>query len=105
MLPAVLCSPKEFSDQERRFSVIANAFFIDGLIEACNAADDLFGLERLKASLALAAGLLPHTVTDTLVSTVDRWSGLPPGDDLTLVIVDWTSAGHSGASTLTSGSV
>lgn len=79
--------------------------YTDGLIEACNATDDLFGLERLKASLAQAAGLPPHAVTDTLVSIVDTWSGLPPGDDLTLVLVDWTSAGHSGASTLTSVSV
>jgi sigma-B regulation protein RsbU (phosphoserine phosphatase) len=76
--------------------------YTDGLIEACNAGDDLFGLERLKASLAQAATLHPHAVTDTLVSTVDAWSGLPPGDDLTLVLVDWTSAGRSGASTLTS---
>jgi sigma-B regulation protein RsbU (phosphoserine phosphatase) len=63
--------------------------YTDGLIEACNADDDLFGLERLKATLSAATGLHPERVTDDLLTTVDRWSGRPPGDDLTLVLVDW----------------
>ena len=61
----------------------------DGLIEASNADDDLFGLERLKTSLSAATGLHTERVTDDLLTTVDRWSGRPPGDDLTLVLVDW----------------
>ena len=63
--------------------------YTDGLIEACNADDDLFGLERLKGSLTAATGLHSEGVTDDLMTTVDRWSGRPPGDDLTLVLVDW----------------
>ena len=63
--------------------------YTDGLIEACNGDDDLFGLERLKASLSAATGLHSERVTDDLLTTVDRWSGRPPGDDLTLVLVDW----------------
>jgi sigma-B regulation protein RsbU (phosphoserine phosphatase) len=63
--------------------------YTDGLIEACNADDDLFGLERLKASLTAARALRSEGVTDDLLTTVDRWSGRPPGDDLTLVLVDW----------------
>ena len=63
--------------------------YTDGLIEASNADDDLFGLERLKASLTAATGVHPEGVTDDLLITVDRWSGRPPGDDLTLVLVDW----------------
>jgi sigma-B regulation protein RsbU (phosphoserine phosphatase) len=63
--------------------------YTDGLIEACNADDDLFGLERLKASLTAGTGLHPEGLTDDLLITVDRWSGRPPGDDLTLVLVDW----------------
>jgi sigma-B regulation protein RsbU (phosphoserine phosphatase) len=66
--------------------------YTDGLIEAADADDDLFGLERLKATLATAVALRPQAVTDTLLSTVDTWTGRPPGDDLTLVLVDWTSA-------------
>jgi serine phosphatase RsbU (regulator of sigma subunit) len=63
--------------------------YTDGLIEASNADDDFFGLERLKASLTAATGLHSEGVTDDLLTTVDRWSGRPPGDDLTLVLVDW----------------
>ena len=63
--------------------------YTDGLIEACNADDDLFGLERLKTSLSGATGIHSERVTDDLLTTVDRWSGRPPGDDLTLVLVDW----------------
>ena len=63
--------------------------YTDGLIEACNADDDLFGLERVEASLSAATELHPKRVTDDLLTTVDRWSGRPPGDDLTLVLVDW----------------
>ncbi len=63
--------------------------YTDGLIEACNGDDDLFGLERLKASLSAAAGMHSEGVTDDLLNTVDKWSGRPPGDDLTLVLVDW----------------
>ena len=63
--------------------------YTDGLIEACNADDDFFGLERLKATLSAATGLQSERATDDLLTTVDRWSGRPPGDDLTLVLVDW----------------
>lgn len=66
--------------------------YTDGLIEGQNAADDFYGLERLKASLAQSADLQPHAVTDRLLSTLDTWSGQPPGDDLTLVLVECTSA-------------
>ena len=63
--------------------------YTDGLIEASNADDDLFGLERLKASLTAATGLHAEGLADDLLITVDRWSGRPPGHDLTLVLVDW----------------
>ena len=67
--------------------------YTDGLIEAANAADELFGLDRLKATLAAAAGLQPHTATDALLTTVDTWSGQPPADDVTMVLVDWRPGG------------
>ena len=65
--------------------------YTDGLIEAANAEDDLFGVERLKGTLADASALPPEVLADHLLTTIDRWSGQPPGDDLTLVLVDWTS--------------
>ena len=66
--------------------------YTDGLIEASDARDDLFGLDRLKSTLASVAGLRAEAVADSLLRTVDGWSGRPPGDDLTLVVVDWTDA-------------
>jgi sigma-B regulation protein RsbU (phosphoserine phosphatase) len=65
--------------------------YTDGLIEAASADDNPFGLERLKAALAAVAGLQPDAVTDSLLKTVDTWSGQPPSDDLTVVLVDWAS--------------
>ena len=65
--------------------------YTDGLIEAANAADDLFGLERLKLAFAAADGLESHAVVDAPVDDLDTWSGQPPADDLTIVLVDWTS--------------
>jgi phosphoserine phosphatase RsbU/P len=65
--------------------------YTDGLIEAADGHDNLFGLERVKATLAAASGLPPDGTADHLLKTVDRWSGRPPGDDLTLVLVDWTT--------------
>ena len=66
--------------------------YTDGLIEAANADEDLFGLERLEESLAAAAGLPADAAANALLSAVDAWSGRAPGDDLTLVVVDWTAA-------------
>ncbi|WP_157899047.1 PP2C family protein-serine/threonine phosphatase [Luteitalea pratensis] len=63
--------------------------YTDGLIEACNADDEFFGIERLKASLTAATARHAEDATDDLLTSVHRWSGRPAGDDLTLVLVDW----------------
>jgi sigma-B regulation protein RsbU (phosphoserine phosphatase) len=65
--------------------------YTDGLLEAANAADDFFGLERLKAAFAVAAGLRAHAAIDNLLATLETWSGQPPADDLTVVLVEWAS--------------
>jgi serine phosphatase RsbU (regulator of sigma subunit) len=62
--------------------------YTDGLIEAANATDDLFGLERVKSALATAAALSPDAAADALLATMDAWSGRPAADDLTIVLVD-----------------
>jgi len=67
--------------------------YTDGLIEAANAVDDLFGLERLEPAFAAAGHLPPDAATDLLVHTVDTWSGQAPADDLTLLLVDWDVTG------------
>ena len=64
--------------------------YTDGLVEAANAADDLFGLERLKNALAAGAGLPPNAAADALLGEMDGWSGQPASDDLTIVVADWS---------------
>lgn len=65
--------------------------YTDGLIEAANAEEDLFGIERLKATLTDASVLPPEVLADNLLTAIDRWSGQPPADDSTIVLVDWGS--------------
>jgi phosphoserine phosphatase RsbU/P len=64
--------------------------YTDGLIEAEDANEDFFGLERLKATFADASGLQPEAAADNVLNTIDNWSEQPPGDDFTMVLVDWT---------------
>ena len=64
--------------------------YTDGLVEAANAADDLFGLERLKNALAAGAALPPNAAADALLGAMDAWSGQPASDDLTIVVADWS---------------
>jgi len=78
--------------KERQDSLRADDRFVlytDGLIEASRA-DDLFGLERLKATLAATAGRDTPAAAHDLLTAVDAWSGQRPGDDLTLVVADWS---------------
>ena len=62
--------------------------YTDGLVEAANATDDLFGLERVKRALATTAALSPEAAADALLNEMDTWSGRPAADDLTIVLVD-----------------
>jgi phosphoserine phosphatase RsbU/P len=64
--------------------------YTDGLVEAANAADDFFGLDRLKNALAAGAGLPPNAAADALLGAMDAWSGQPASDDLTIVVADWS---------------
>jgi phosphoserine phosphatase RsbU/P len=66
--------------------------YTDGLVEAANAADEQFGLERVKTSVASSLPLSADGAADALLHDVDTWSGRPAGDDVTLVLLDWTSS-------------
>ena len=63
--------------------------YTDGLVEAANADDDLFGIDRLKSAFASTAGLTAQAAADQLLQAIHTWSGRPPADDLTVVLVDW----------------
>jgi sigma-B regulation protein RsbU (phosphoserine phosphatase) len=62
--------------------------YSDGLIEAANRSDDQFGIERVERALAASLALPPDAAADAVLAAKDAWSGLPPADDLTLVMVD-----------------
>jgi sigma-B regulation protein RsbU (phosphoserine phosphatase) len=62
--------------------------YTDGLIEAANRSDDLFGIERVEDALAASSHLTTDAAADAVLAARDRWSGLPSADDLTLVLVD-----------------
>jgi phosphoserine phosphatase RsbU/P len=65
--------------------------YTDGLVEAPNTSDELFGLERVKSAVTSGLALSPDQAADALLRDVDTWSGRPPSDDLTIVLVDWAA--------------
>jgi sigma-B regulation protein RsbU (phosphoserine phosphatase) len=74
--------------------------FSDGIVEAMNTTREMFGFDRLTATLAaLADGADAHTILATLVEAVRQHSGgAELHDDITLVVVRALSgavAGHA----------
>jgi serine phosphatase RsbU (regulator of sigma subunit) len=69
--------------------------YTDGVIEAANAADDLFGVEQLERALASTSTLTPDAGADAVLAAMDAWSGLPAADDLTLLMVEARGAARS----------
>jgi serine phosphatase RsbU (regulator of sigma subunit) len=62
--------------------------FTDGLPELRNAADELFGYERVQEVFRAASAGGPQAVVDALFATADAFRGThPPDDDMTLVAV------------------
>jgi phosphoserine phosphatase RsbU/P len=62
--------------------------YTDGVMEAANAADEEFGLDRLTAVLAETAALDLSAQADAILAGLAAWRGtVPPGDDVTLVLL------------------
>jgi sigma-B regulation protein RsbU (phosphoserine phosphatase) len=60
----------------------------DGVVEARDAAEEMFGMERLRRVLQSAAGLRAETIIQQLVTTVDEFRGdVPPGDDMSVLVL------------------
>jgi serine phosphatase RsbU (regulator of sigma subunit) len=72
--------------------------YTDGLIEAANRSDDFFGIEGVEDALASAASLAAAAAADAVLAAKEAWSGLPPTDDLTLVVIDRSHPPHPDAS-------
>ncbi len=65
--------------------------YTDGIIEAANAAGDLFGWKRFKDLITSHASLSAVKFADLLIQRISNWSGKHFGldDDLTLVVADF----------------
>jgi serine phosphatase RsbU (regulator of sigma subunit) len=60
--------------------------FTDGVTEAVNAANEMFGDERLEQLVKAIAGLSAAQIKDRVLEEVLVFTrGLPQGDDITLI--------------------
>jgi serine phosphatase RsbU (regulator of sigma subunit) len=66
--------------------------YTDGLVEAIDANEELYGIERLSAAFAATAARTPDEAADRLIAAVDAWGSGVPSDDLTLVVIDTVPA-------------
>lgn len=62
--------------------------YTDGLVEATNASDEPFALERVTSALEEAAALPPDAALARILERNRVWAGPSASDDLTLVLVD-----------------
>jgi sigma-B regulation protein RsbU (phosphoserine phosphatase) len=66
--------------------------YTDGVLEAMNKRDELFGKHRLKQSIEDDANLSADRFCDALMGKLEAWAGIGLGqtqpDDVTLVVVD-----------------
>ena len=70
--------------------------YTDGIIEAANAAGDLFGWSRFKEFITSHANLSVGNFADGLIQHISSWSGKhideALDDDLTLVVADFKNS-------------
>jgi len=62
--------------------------YTDGILEASNAGGEFFGEDTLNNLLTKTRGMSPGTAADSIISSVQQWSG-KQDDDLTVLICDY----------------
>jgi phosphoserine phosphatase RsbU/P len=73
--------------------------FSDGVTEAMNAADELYGNERLHADLRAASALAPQEMVRAIKAKVDGFTREAPHfDDVTMLALRWLPEGSQGKS-------
>jgi sigma-B regulation protein RsbU (phosphoserine phosphatase) len=75
----------------------ADTLFVysDGVPEAMNSSDELFGFDRLAASLAARASDLPADLVSAVKADVDAFAGsAPKADDVTMLALQWSPDQH-----------
>jgi sigma-B regulation protein RsbU (phosphoserine phosphatase) len=78
-------------DLEERTGVVGPGdllvLYTDGITEAMDAEQELFGMERLRAAVAAGAGATAQQVVDSIVQAVGRFTGdVPCSDDITILV-------------------
>jgi len=61
--------------------------YTDGITEAKNPADELFGDERLQMAMRYHQGSAERMADDIVDSVVEFTSGRPQSDDITLLVI------------------
>jgi sigma-B regulation protein RsbU (phosphoserine phosphatase) len=83
--------------QERTVTVMPGDtlfVFSDGVTEAMNAADELYGNARLHADLCVASAFRPDEMVRAIKAKVDLFTGdAPKFDDVTMLALRWQPAG------------
>jgi sigma-B regulation protein RsbU (phosphoserine phosphatase) len=93
-LPLGISRNAEYHDREMTLGA-ADLLFIysDGVPEAMNPADELFGFDRLTASLAAHHSDPPHDLVTAVKAEVDAFAGTAPkADDVTMLALRWSPA-------------
>jgi sigma-B regulation protein RsbU (phosphoserine phosphatase) len=69
--------------------------YTDGILEARNPSEEMFGAERFMRSLEYNHSLGAELLADSLLDELSRWSEHPKGedqhDDITLLAIDFLS--------------
>jgi sigma-B regulation protein RsbU (phosphoserine phosphatase) len=66
--------------------------YTDGLVEARNAAGDMFGEASLTSAFKHSGGLTPAEAADRIIDSVQQWARLQD-DDLTVLVCDYRGVG------------
>jgi sigma-B regulation protein RsbU (phosphoserine phosphatase) len=61
--------------------------YTDGVVEATNAAGEMYGEDRLQALLQKLSGSRPRSIVAVLLQELRTWSGAGQADDITLVVL------------------
>ena len=67
--------------------------YTDGILEASNSSQELYGADRFKRFLEINSSLRADEFSEALLNELSLWSGQPRGqgqkDDITLLTVDF----------------
>jgi serine phosphatase RsbU (regulator of sigma subunit)/CHASE2 domain-containing sensor protein len=92
-----LCVIDDFAYEGARYQLEPGdtlCLMTDGVVEAMNAASELYGRPRLEAVLAGLGAAAPAAIVETIRADVSRFAaGAEPADDLAILVLRWNGPG------------